>query len=90
MIVVFLLGGVVRAWRRGPQTGDQGLIGTTAAAKGDFARQGDRYVGTVFVHGEWWTATSNAPVTAGQECKVEGRQGLTLVVRPCGEAISET
>jgi membrane-bound serine protease (ClpP class) len=88
LIVVFLVGGIVRAHRRRPTTGDEGLIGTAAQAKGDFARQGDRFVGTVFVHGEWWKATSDAPIASGQECEVEGRRGLTLIVRPSGKAIS--
>jgi len=54
------------------------------------SRRRDRYVGTVFVHGEWWTATSDAPVEAGQPCQVENRQGLTLIVKPSETGISES
>ena len=90
VIVVFLVGGIVRVHRRRPTTGDEGLIGSPAEARGDFSRCGERYAGTVFVHGEWWKATSDAPVTAGEPCEIENRQGLTLVVRPVGNALSES
>jgi membrane-bound serine protease (ClpP class) len=90
LIVVFLLGNVVRTHRRRPQTGDQGLIGSQVEACDDFARRGERYAGTVFVHGEWWKATSDAPVAAGQACRVEDRRGLLLAVKPLRTAVSET
>jgi membrane-bound serine protease (ClpP class) len=80
-ITLFLVGGVVRAHRRRIQTGDEGLIGIDAEARTDFSPRGDRYVGTVFVHGEWWRATSDTPVAQGQACRVESRQGLSLVVK---------
>jgi membrane-bound serine protease (ClpP class) len=81
-IVLLLVGGIVRAHRRRPKTGDEALIGTTVEVQRDFSPRAGRYEGTVFVHGEWWKATSDAPVAAGQQCTVDRRQGLTLVVKP--------
>jgi membrane-bound serine protease (ClpP class) len=83
-ITLFLVGGVLRAHGGRVQTGDEGLLGILAEARTDFAGQGDRYVGKVFVRGEWWNAESDAPLAAGQECRVEGRQGLTLNVKSSG------
>ncbi len=88
-IVVFLVGGIIRAHRRKPTTGDEGLIGRTAEAHDDFAPRGDCYVGTVFVRGEWWKATSDAPVAAGCPCAIRGRKGLTLLVSPARTTTSE-
>lgn len=89
-ITLLLLAGVVRTHRRRVQTGDEGLIGTEARVQNDFSRRGNQYVGTVLVHGEWWKAISSTPVTAGQTCKVQRRQDLTLVVRASDTAIPQT
>lgn len=89
LITVFLIGGIVRVHSRRVQTGDEALIGTQAEARSGFARQQDRYVGTVFVHGEWWQAISDTPIVLGQACTIEGRQGLALVVKASGTGESE-
>jgi membrane-bound serine protease (ClpP class) len=81
-ITLLLVSRVVRVHRRRAQTGDEGLLGVRARARAPFSCQAGRYVGTVFVHGEWWQAESDAPVALGQECTVEGRRDLTLIVRP--------
>ena len=81
-ITLFLLGSVIRVHRRRTQTGDEGLVGAIARAQTDFTQDGDHCVGTVFTHGEWWRAISEAPLMAGQECMVQGRQDLSLIVAP--------
>ena len=45
----------------------------------------DTYHGTVFVHGELWQAQSSRPVAAGACVRVEGRQGLMLIVQHDGQ-----
>ena len=47
----------------------------------------ERYAGTVLVHGERWKAVSDTPVEAGQECQIQARHGLTLVLRPSEAAV---
>jgi membrane-bound serine protease (ClpP class) len=89
-ITLCLIGGIVRVHRRQVQTGDEALIGAAARARNTFRRRHGRYAGTVFVHGEWWTAASDAPLEAGQACQVDGRQGLTLIVKPSEGERSET
>lgn len=76
--------------RRALKVGDEALAGSQAQARTGFSRQRDWYVGTVFVHGEWWKAISDTPVAFGQECVVYGREGLTLVVRQTVTATFET
>ena len=78
LITVFLVGSVVKAQRRPVQTGSEGLVGQSAIAQADFQREGDEYIGQVFVHGEIWNARSGVPVTAGQSVPVLGRHGLAL------------
>lgn len=67
----------VRARRMPVVTGRQELIGALAEAKSDFV--GD---GTVFVHGENWSAHSRQPVTRGQRVRIVGMNGLVLEVQP--------
>jgi membrane-bound ClpP family serine protease len=50
-------------------------------AQEDFAQAGERYAGTVLVHGELWQASSLGPVSGGQLLEVQDFQGLTLTVR---------
>jgi membrane-bound serine protease (ClpP class) len=68
---------VVRAHRRKPATGSEGLIGSTGVAKTDIDPEG-----TVFLHGEIWSARSDEPVSAGEEVVVEKVADLKLRVRP--------
>ncbi|HRW06387.1 MAG TPA: nodulation protein NfeD [Caldilineaceae bacterium] len=65
-------------------TGSEGLIGQRARVKESFAT-GE--TGSVFVAGEWWNAelvTSEeaavAAVSIGEEVKITGRRGYTLLV----------
>lgn len=80
LITVLLVSGIVRAHRGHVQTGTEGMTGSPAVAAGEFVAEGDRFVGTVHVHGELWQAVSAVPVTAGQRVTVQRRDGLTLFV----------
>jgi membrane-bound serine protease (ClpP class) len=67
----------VRSQFRRPATGSEGMIGETGVAMADFTGKGK-----VFVVGELWDARCDAPLRKGQEVIVEGREGMTLVVKP--------
>jgi membrane-bound serine protease (ClpP class) len=87
LVTVFLVGSIVRAHRRGVQTGSDALAGAAAAAAEDFVAEDGRFVGLAQVHGELWKAVSPIRVTAGQSLEIEGRQGLTLMVQPVEPAV---
>ncbi len=72
-LTIFL---VVRAYRRKPVTGVEGLTGLEGEARTDI--HGD---GRVFVHGELWSAWSDEPVKAGERVVVEKVDNLKLKVR---------
>jgi membrane-bound serine protease (ClpP class) len=67
----------VRSQFRRPATGSEGMIGATGVAMADFTGKGK-----VFVVGELWDARCDTPLRKGQEVIVEGREGMTLVVKP--------
>jgi membrane-bound serine protease (ClpP class) len=80
-IILFLVYLGVQAQRTRSVTGDSGMIGeigqaTTAIAPGA--------PGTIRAHGEIWTATSDAPIAAGQVVRIVAVKGLTVAVRPEG------
>lgn len=66
----------LKAYRRKPQTGAEGLIGYEGEAKTDV-----HVTGQVFVHGELWSAWSDEPVKAGEKITVEKVENLKLKVR---------
>jgi membrane-bound serine protease (ClpP class) len=66
---------VVKAQRRKPVTGSEGLIGSTGVAKTDIHLDG-----TVFLHGEIWSARSDEPISAGEEVVVVKVEDLRLKV----------
>jgi len=67
---------VVKAHRRRPITGAEGLIDETGTAKTDIFHNGQ-----ALIHGEIWQAQSDIPVNAGDEIVVESVHGLKLQVR---------
>ena len=74
MLVIGTL--VVRTqWRRALH-GAEGMVGAIGVAKHRLAP-----AGTVFVHGEYWTAESEEVVDEGQLVEVTGVDGLRLRVR---------
>ena len=65
LFFVFAIGMAIRTQRTKPTTGQQGMIGET----GQVTKRIDP-VGTVKVHGEYWTATADAPIKAGKQVQV--------------------
>jgi membrane-bound serine protease (ClpP class) len=76
-VSLFIVGMGVRAMRRSPQTGREGMIGAIGIAK--TALHPD---GKVAIHGELWDAVSDAPIEPGTSAKVLRVEGLTLYVTP--------
>ena len=55
--------------------GAEELVGATGTAAADFS--GD---GIIHIHGEQWNARSETPMRSGDNARVTGRDGLTLLV----------
>ncbi|UCF87597.1 MAG: nodulation protein NfeD [Nitrospiraceae bacterium] len=72
-LTIFL---VVKAYRRKPQTGMEGLTGLAGEAKTDIHKEGQ-----VFVHGEIWSAWSDNPIKAGEKIIVEKVKHLRVKVK---------
>ncbi|MBW2040147.1 MAG: nodulation protein NfeD [Deltaproteobacteria bacterium] len=72
---LFALTMVVRAHRRRPTTGREGLVGETGVAKTDL-----RPEGLVEVHGEIWSAVAEEEITAGEGIKVVGLKAMKVKV----------
>lgn len=83
--VAFIFAGLVfliaffafRAMRRKVTTGKEGLVGETGEARTDLAPEG-----TVYVHGEYWTARTSdgSTVKKGERVRVEKLSGRILLV----------
>jgi membrane-bound serine protease (ClpP class) len=76
-ITVFLTSLVIRAHRSKVQTGASGMIGDIAVARTPLTPEGK-----VFVHGEYWDATSSGLVAEGTRVRVLAVEGLHLRVEP--------
>lgn len=76
-VSLFIVGMGVRAMRRPPQTGSEGMIGAIGIAKTAL-----RPDGKVSIHGELWDAVSDVPTEPGTSAKVLRVEGLTLHVTP--------
>jgi membrane-bound serine protease (ClpP class) len=77
VFLVFVIGMAIESRRRPVVSGAEQLLSASGQALEAF--QGE---GRVRLHGEIWTARSQAPVAAGQTVRVTGRDGLTLLVEP--------
>lgn len=66
----------LKAYRRKPATGAEGLIGLEGTARTAIDKEG-----MVFVHGELWRAWSDEPIEAGTKVTVEKMENLKLKVR---------
>lgn len=75
LFFVFALSMAVRAHRRKPATGMEGLIGEVGVARSRIAPQGE-----VFLRGEIWMAVSDQVIEEGEEVVVEGISNLKLRV----------
>lgn len=74
---VLVIGLVIKAHRRKPETGSEGLIGLTGIARTDIHQKG-----MVFLHGELWSAWSESPIRSGESVVVEKVEDLKVKVRP--------
>ncbi len=74
---LFIVGMGIRAMRRVPQTGGEGMIGVIGIAKTALSPTGQ-----VAIHGELWDAVSDSPIEPGSPAKVLRVEGLTLHVTP--------
>ena len=80
-IFVFgVLSFAVKAQLSKVRTGKEGLVGEAGSAWTDVAE-----TGKVFLHGEYWNATSDEPIKAGEKVVVSGVKGLTLKVTRKGD-----
>jgi membrane-bound serine protease (ClpP class) len=77
---LFVLGMGVRALRRQPVTGGEGMIGLIGVVRTPLTPQG-----RVVVHGELWDAISDEPLQPGESAEITRLEGLTLYVRPAGK-----
>ena len=70
------IGLAVKAHKRQPVSGSEGLIGEIGEAVSDIAAEG-----TAFVHGELWDARSDEPVSKGEKIKIVGLEHMTVIVK---------
>jgi membrane-bound serine protease (ClpP class) len=77
LITVVLVRLVYLSHRRKSITGEEGMIGEEGTAKTEIHNNGK-----VFVHGEYWNASSNRPIPAGARVRVVRVQGMKIEVEP--------
>jgi membrane-bound serine protease (ClpP class) len=74
---LFALGAILKAMRRKPTTGKEGLIGTTGKAVSDI----NSTDGKVFIRGEYWNAVSDNKIKKDTEVEVVEIDGLKIKVK---------
>lgn len=74
---LFVVGMGIRAMRRPPMTGSEGMVGLVGVVKTALAPQG-----RILVHGELWDAISEQPLQPGDPAEVTRIEGLKLFVKP--------
>ncbi len=74
---LLIVGMAVRAMRRQPTTGSEGMVGTIGVAKTPLTPRGQ-----LSIHGELWEAISEQPLQPGEQAEVTRVEGLKLYVRP--------
>jgi membrane-bound serine protease (ClpP class) len=77
LITVFLVRLALKARSLKVATGAAGMVDEIGVARTALAPEG-----SVFVHGEWWSAVSDVPVPEGAKVRVVGLDGLKLRVTP--------
>ncbi|MFQ5960691.1 MAG: nodulation protein NfeD, partial [Candidatus Methylomirabilales bacterium] len=82
---LLVIGAAIRAHRRQPVTGHEGLIGQIGVVKTPLRPEGQ-----IFVRGEIWKATSEEPVKPGGQVEVTGISGLTLKVKKLSPGVQGT
>lgn len=76
LFFLFVVGMAVKAQRKKPVTGIEGLIGATCLVKTDISPGGK-----MMLRGEIWDAVSDEPLKEGDEAEVIGVEGLKLIVK---------
>ena len=77
LFFLFVIGLGIRAQRRKPVTGNEGLLGEVGKAVDDFIKG----TGQVSVHGEIWEATSSDKIKKGDEVTVLTVKNLKITVK---------
>ncbi|MBW1973174.1 MAG: nodulation protein NfeD [Deltaproteobacteria bacterium] len=72
---LFALSMAIRAHRKKPTTGKEGLVGEKGEARTDIMPEGQ-----VFLHGEIWNAISDESIKKGEMVKVVSTEGLKIKV----------
>ncbi len=85
VFVLFAVGHALKAQKRRATTGDQGLIDETGRARTAI----DSRSGSVFVHGEYWSATSDTPIEPDTPVRVVRVNGLRLLVESLDSGADE-
>ena len=77
LFFLFAIGLGLRAQRRKPVTGQEGLVGETGEAVEDFSKG----KGQVAVHGEIWEASCDSPIKKGDTIVVTSIENLKIIVK---------
>jgi membrane-bound serine protease (ClpP class) len=73
----------LRAQSKKVATGGRGLTGEVGTAKSDIGK-----TGSVFVHGEYWNARSDEPVSNGSKVEIVTVDGMVLTVKPLKKEVT--
>ncbi|MBI4950099.1 MAG: nodulation protein NfeD [Deltaproteobacteria bacterium] len=65
----------LKIYKRKPVSGKEGLVGEVGSVVDDFEMDGK-----IFIEGEYWNATTDAPLKAGDKVKVVEVKGLSVKV----------
>uniref|UniRef100_A0A831XMI0 Nodulation protein NfeD n=1 Tax=Geobacter metallireducens TaxID=28232 RepID=A0A831XMI0_GEOME len=76
---VFAVTMAVKAHRRKPTTGGEGLLGESGRTLSAMAPEGK-----VFIHGEYWDAWSDEPIAEGEKVTVVAVEGMRVKVKKAG------
>jgi len=76
---VFAVTMAVKAHRRKPATGGEGLVGESGKTLSPIAPEG-----RVFIHGEYWDAWSDEPLAEGEKVTVVAVEGMRVKVKKAG------
>lgn len=82
---IFAVTMAVRAHRRKPTTGVEGIVGETGKALTAVAPEG-----RVFIHGEYWDAWSDEPVAEGERVTVVAVEGMRVKVEKAGPGFQQS
>jgi membrane-bound serine protease (ClpP class) len=80
LFFTLIIGLAVKAHRRKPVTGPEGLLGAEGVASTDITKDG----GMVLLHGERWAAYSDEPISKNEKVKVEAVSRLKVKVKKLG------